>query len=144
MNSQRFLDFTDGDIGEEDRKIFKPRLQGLADKENIPPLYFDWGLHYDLKIAPKLVTLLRRTINTNAGILHTQPWFNIFSMQEPVYRELNLEFFSTVKVREVRYHPKEPILLESHRAPARRHHAASKYETSGTAHREPAPCRKQG
>ena len=105
MDPQPHLYFSDEEIEEEDQKFFKSRLEILSDKEIVPPVCFDWDLLNDLGIGQKLENQLRRTISKNKGILHIQPWFNMFTMQEPIYRELTLEFFSTVRIRKMRYHP---------------------------------------
>jgi len=112
MDPQRYLDFSDEDIEEEDQAFYKARLEVLSDREILPPVRFDWGLLFDIDIAPKLVKLLRRKISNNKGTLTIHPWFNMFTVQEPVYHELTLEFYSTVRVRATKYYPNKPPILE--------------------------------
>lgn len=81
------------------RNMYNDRLAHLTLKEIEVTPSLDWDVANDIGLVASIGQYLTQRYRGKSGeVLFTcHAWSNLFHIQEPVYRELVLEFFSTVK-----------------------------------------------
>ena len=84
-------------IEQQERQAYLNRLAEIQDYTLESPRILDWALLETARLTAYYDSLFKMEFNGDAAI-SVPMWRRIFSLSKPVYRELCLEFYSTLKV----------------------------------------------
>ncbi|PWA80942.1 protein ROOT HAIR DEFECTIVE 3 [Artemisia annua] len=94
-----FLQFPNNIKGERQRK-YQEKLTELRSRQIEPARTIDWELLEQFNLADEIRGLLGIEYTNGEVKIKSPEWGNLFSIVEPIYRELCLEFFATYQFNE--------------------------------------------
>ncbi|GKB09151.1 hypothetical protein Tco_0837463 [Tanacetum coccineum] len=85
---------------EEIRRMYQEKIAALRSRQIEPARTIDWELLEQFNLADEIRGLLGIECTKGEVKIKSPEWGNLFSIVEPIYRELCLEFFATYQFNE--------------------------------------------